>query len=117
MFAQALQLIPVIGMLMSTAPDRVANRPMRGGCRFSQPGKFRSRLGVLTDPVGERQWDGHHEQGKAMDEAFSEVAELDDFQVIAERVRVMDTIAALTDRYQKLNDEMTRRATLAWMLP
>jgi hypothetical protein len=52
-----------------------------------------------------------------MDEAFSEVAELDDFQVIAERVRVMDTIAALTDRYQKLNDEMTRRATLAWMLP
>jgi hypothetical protein len=52
-----------------------------------------------------------------MDEAFSKLAELDDFQVIAERLRVMDTIAALTDRYKKLNEEMGRRATLAWMLP
>ena len=52
-----------------------------------------------------------------MDEAFSKLAELDDFQVITERLRVMDTIAALTDRYRKLNEEMSRRATLAWMLP
>jgi hypothetical protein len=52
-----------------------------------------------------------------MDEAFSKFAELDDFQVLAERLRVMDTIAALTDRYKKLNEEMGRRATLAWMLP
>jgi hypothetical protein len=54
---------------------------------------------------------------RAMDEAFSKFAELDDFQVIAERLRVMDTIAALTDRYRRLNEEMGRRATLAWMLP
>jgi hypothetical protein len=52
-----------------------------------------------------------------MDEVFSEFSELDDFQVIAERVRVMNTIAALTDKYRKLNDEMTRRKTLAWMVP
>lgn len=52
-----------------------------------------------------------------MDEAFTEFAELDDFQVITERLKVMDTMAALTDRYKQLNDEMGRRATLAWMLP
>jgi hypothetical protein len=52
-----------------------------------------------------------------MNEAFSEFAGLDDFQVIAERLRVMDTIAALTDRYKQLNQEMTRRATLKWMVP
>jgi hypothetical protein len=52
-----------------------------------------------------------------MDEAFSEFAGLDDFQVIAERLQIMRVIAALTDRYTRLNEEMTRRATLAWMLP
>lgn len=51
-----------------------------------------------------------------MDEAFSEFADLDDFEVIAERLRIMDAIAALTDRYRRLNEEMRRRATLAWML-
>lgn len=45
-----------------------------------------------------------------------EFAELDDFQVIAERVRVMDTIAALTDKYRALNQEMTRRETLRWLV-
>jgi hypothetical protein len=50
-----------------------------------------------------------------MDEDTS-VSELDDFQVIAERARVMRALAALTDRYKRLNQEMTRRATLAWML-
>lgn len=52
-----------------------------------------------------------------MDETPGGLSELDDFQVIAERRQVMDTLAALTDRYRKLNDEMTRRATLAWMVP
>ena len=53
-----------------------------------------------------------------MDEALSvDVAQLDDFQVIAERRRVMDAIAALTDRYRRLNHEMGRRVTLRWMLP
>jgi len=51
-----------------------------------------------------------------MDEAFDEFAELDDFQVITERLRIMNTIAVLTDRYRQLNEEMKRRATLAWML-
>jgi hypothetical protein len=49
---------------------------------------------------------------RAMDDAFSEVAMLDDFQVIAERRQVSEKIAALIDRYHKLNQEMTRRATL-----
>jgi hypothetical protein len=53
-----------------------------------------------------------------MDEAHSaDFAQLDDFQVIAERRRVTETIATLIDRYRKLNEEMTRRATLRWMLP
>ena len=51
------------------------------------------------------------------DYTFREVAELDDFQVIAERHQVSETIAALIDRHGKLNEEMTRRATLRWMLP
>ncbi len=52
-----------------------------------------------------------------MGEAFGKLTELDDFQVITERLRVMDTIAALTDRYRKLNEEMSRRPALSWMLP
>jgi hypothetical protein len=51
-----------------------------------------------------------------MDDASSEIAELDDFQVIAERRRVTETISALTDRYRKLNQEMSRRETLRWMV-
>jgi hypothetical protein len=50
-----------------------------------------------------------------MDEDIG-VSELDDFQVIAERARVMRALAALTDRYRRLNEEMGRRVTLAWML-
>jgi hypothetical protein len=57
-------------------------------------------------------------KGKAMDEAHNaDFTQLDDFQVIAERRRVTETIATLADRYRKLNEEMTRRATLRWMLP
>lgn len=42
---------------------------------------------------------------------------LDDFEVIAERAEAAQAIAALTDRYRQLNQEMTRRETLRWMLP
>jgi hypothetical protein len=49
-----------------------------------------------------------------MDEDIS-VNELDDFEVIAERARVSRALAALTDRYRLLNQEMGRRGTLAWM--
>lgn len=49
-----------------------------------------------------------------MDEDNS-VSDLDDFQVIAERARVMQALAALTDRYRRLNEEMGR-GTLSWML-
>jgi hypothetical protein len=52
-----------------------------------------------------------------MDETFSEITELDDFQVIAERRQVSETLAALIDRYRKLSHEMARRGTLRWMLP
>jgi len=50
-----------------------------------------------------------------MDEDTS-VSRLDDFEVIAERARVADLIAALADRYRVLNREMSRRGTLRWML-
>jgi hypothetical protein len=52
-----------------------------------------------------------------MDDAGDDVRQLDDFQVIAERNRVSDAIAALSDKYSKLNEEMGRRMTLRWMLP
>jgi hypothetical protein len=45
-----------------------------------------------------------------------EVSRMDDFEVIAERFRVMTTLASLTDRYKRLNDEMTKRTTLRWMV-
>jgi hypothetical protein len=44
------------------------------------------------------------------------VSQLDDFEVIAERARVMRMLATLTDRYRRLNQEMARRETLRWML-
>lgn len=52
-----------------------------------------------------------------MDDARSEVTELDDFQVIAERLRVTNALAVLTDRYRMINQEMNRRETLRWMVP
>jgi hypothetical protein len=51
-----------------------------------------------------------------MDNAFSEVTELDDFQVIAEWRRLTKAVAALTDSYRRINQEMSRRETLRWML-
>jgi hypothetical protein len=41
---------------------------------------------------------------------------MDDFQVVAERRRIMANLAALTDRYRELNQEINRRDTLRWML-
>lgn len=38
-----------------------------------------------------------------MDDAFSGVTELDDFQVIAEWRRLTKAVAALTDRYRRIN--------------
>jgi hypothetical protein len=45
-----------------------------------------------------------------------DVSRMDDFQVIAERQRVMTALAALTDQYRTLNQEISRRETLQWML-
>jgi hypothetical protein len=46
-----------------------------------------------------------------------EVSRMDDFEVIRERQDVMQALAALTDRYRRLNREMTSRKTLQWMVP
>jgi hypothetical protein len=46
-----------------------------------------------------------------MDDDFSQ---LDDPGFLAERTRVRETIQALTERYQKLNDEFDRRAGIKW---
>jgi hypothetical protein len=56
---------------------------------------------------------------KAMDDNTGrpeDTGQLDDFQVIAERAQVAQAIAALTDRYRELNQEMTKRGSLQWML-
>jgi hypothetical protein len=45
-----------------------------------------------------------------------DVSRMDDLQVIAERRRVMTALAALTDQYRELNQEISRRETLKWML-
>jgi hypothetical protein len=45
-----------------------------------------------------------------------DVSGLDDFQVVAERRRVMAALAALTDQYRELNQELQRRESLRWML-
>jgi len=45
-----------------------------------------------------------------------DVSGMDDFQVIAERQRVMAALTVLTDQYRALNQELTRRETLQWML-
>jgi hypothetical protein len=51
------------------------------------------------------------------DDGGSDVRQMDDFQVIAERDRVAEAIAALADQYRLLSEEMARWATLRWMLP
>jgi hypothetical protein len=57
-----------------------------------------------------------YESSKVMDDS-DDFTQLDDFQVIAERRRVAEMLAALTDRYRRLNQEMNRRVTLQWMVP
>ena len=56
------------------------------------------------------------EVGRGIQSAGGEYSRLDDFDVIEERRKVMDALAALTDRYRALNQEMTRRETLRWMV-
>ena len=45
-----------------------------------------------------------------------DVSQLDDFEVVEERRRVMVALARLTDKYKQLNGEMTKRETLRWMV-
>ena len=45
-----------------------------------------------------------------------DVSRMDDFEVIAERRRIVATLAALTDRYRDLNREISTRDSLKWML-
>lgn len=58
----------------------------------------------------------HEAGGRPGDHPGCDPALLDDFEVMAERARVAETLAALTDRYRQLNHEMNRRETLRWML-
>jgi hypothetical protein len=51
-----------------------------------------------------------------MDEPRDDISQLDDFEVIAERSRVMSALASLTDQYKALNAEMSKRQTLRWMV-
>lgn len=48
--------------------------------------------------------------------AGREVAQMDDFEVVEERQRVMAALAGLTERYRALNQEMGTRETLQWMV-
>jgi hypothetical protein len=60
---------------------------------------------------------GLHEAGQPGDDPGCDPGLLDDFEVMAERARVADLLAVLTDRYRQLNHEMNRRETLRWMVP
>lgn len=55
-----------------------------------------------------------HQEVKGVSQPL-DLSELDDFQVIEERRKVMAALAFLTDKYRDLNEEMTRRKTLRWM--
>jgi hypothetical protein len=48
--------------------------------------------------------------------AGREVTQMDDFEVVEERQRVMAALAGLTERYRALNREMSTRETLQWMV-
>ena len=52
----------------------------------------------------------------AVPDGHDDASRMDDFQVVAERRRIMANLAALTDRYRELNHEITTRETLRWML-
>ena len=59
---------------------------------------------------------GHEAQGRPGDHPGGDPALLDDFELMAERARLAEMLAALTDQYRQLNREMNRRETLRWML-
>jgi hypothetical protein len=63
-----------------------------------------------------RAWAPGQAGGHGQPLGYWDVTRMDDFQVIAERQRVMATLAALTDQYRELNQEVNRRETLKWML-
>lgn len=46
-----------------------------------------------------------------------DLSDMDDFEVIEERRQVQTTLAFLAGKYKALNNEMTRRETLRWMVP
>ena len=45
-----------------------------------------------------------------------DLSQLDDFELVEERRRVMVALARLTDKHRRLNAEMTKRETLRWMV-
>jgi hypothetical protein len=51
----------------------------------------------------------------ALPDGRYDASRMDDFEVIAERRRVMASLAALTDQYRALNQEIQRRESLRWM--
>jgi hypothetical protein len=51
----------------------------------------------------------------AMPAGHCDASQMDDFQLLAERQRLMTTLAALTDQYRALNQEISRRESLRWM--
>jgi hypothetical protein len=51
-----------------------------------------------------------------MPDGHYDVSRMDDLEVITERRRVMANLAALTDQYRALNQEIQRRESLRWML-
>jgi hypothetical protein len=44
------------------------------------------------------------------------VARMDDFEVVEERRRVMAALASLTEQYRALNQAMSTREALKWMV-
>jgi hypothetical protein len=56
------------------------------------------------------------EVGNRIQPPDGEYSALDDFDLIEERRQVMDALAVLTDRYRALNQVMTSRETLRWMV-
>jgi len=52
----------------------------------------------------------------AMPDGHYDVSRMDDLEVVTERRRVMANLAALTDQYRALNQEIQRRESLRWML-
>jgi hypothetical protein len=71
-----------------------------------------------TKPEGVKAMPAERDPSKNLPvpDSRNDPSRMDDFQVIAERQRVMANLAALTDQYRALNQEIQRRDTLKWML-